>query len=37
MTLAQKSEITLAYIGGGSLNWARVLMADLIHRWLRCR
>lgn len=31
MTLAQKSEITLAYIGGGSLNWARVLMADLIH------
>ncbi len=25
------SEITLAYIGGGSLNWAQVLMADLVH------
>ena len=25
------TEITLAYIGGGSLNWAQVLMSDLIH------
>ncbi len=25
------SEITLAYIGGGSLNWAQVLMADMVH------
>lgn len=31
MRTAPLSEITLAYIGGGSLNWARVLMADLIH------
>ena len=28
---APTSEIALAYIGGGSLNWAQVLMADLIH------
>jgi alpha-galactosidase len=26
-----KAEISLAYVGGGSLNWARVLMADLVH------
>lgn len=25
------TEIVLAYIGGGSLNWAQVLMSDLIH------
>lgn len=31
MTTAPESEIALAYIGGGSLNWARVLMADLVH------
>lgn len=31
MTTAPQSEIALAYIGGGSLNWARVLMADLVH------
>lgn len=31
MTTASGSEIALAYIGGGSLNWARVLMADLVH------
>lgn len=31
MTTAATPEIALAYIGGGSLNWARVLMADLIH------
>lgn len=28
---APETEITLAYIGGGSLNWAQVLMSDLIH------
>lgn len=26
-----RSEITLAYLGGGSVNWAQVLMADLVH------
>ena len=31
MTKSAKIETTLAYVGGGSLNWARVLMADLIH------
>lgn len=31
MSVASHSEITLAYIGGGSLNWAQVLMADLVH------
>lgn len=31
MSAASRSEITLAYIGGGSLNWAQVLMADLVH------
>jgi len=31
MPASGSSEITLAYIGGGSLNWAQVLMADLIH------
>ncbi len=31
MPAQSMSEITLAYIGGGSLNWAQVLMADLVH------
>ncbi|MDD2868312.1 alpha-galactosidase [Neomegalonema sp.] len=31
MSGSATSEITLAYIGGGSLNWAQVLMADLVH------
>lgn len=31
MSSQSVSEITLAYIGGGSLNWAQVLMADLVH------
>jgi alpha-galactosidase/6-phospho-beta-glucosidase family protein len=31
MTDAMKAEISLAYVGGGSLNWARTLMADLVH------
>ncbi|HEY4201715.1 MAG TPA: alpha-galactosidase, partial [Devosiaceae bacterium] len=31
MTDAVKAEISLAYVGGGSLNWARTLMADLVH------
>ncbi len=31
MSKPSSSEITLAYIGGGSLNWAQVLMSDLIH------
>jgi alpha-galactosidase len=31
MSSSGHSEITLAYIGGGSLNWAQVLMADLVH------
>jgi alpha-galactosidase len=31
VTDAVKAEISLAYVGGGSLNWARTLMADLVH------
>lgn len=29
--LRPHTEMTLAYIGGGSLNWAQVLMSDLVH------
>jgi alpha-galactosidase/6-phospho-beta-glucosidase family protein len=31
VTDTKRIETTIAYVGGGSLNWARVLMADLIH------
>jgi alpha-galactosidase len=31
MTKEISTEVKLAYVGGGSLNWAHVLMADLIH------
>lgn len=31
VTDTQNAEIALAYVGGGSLNWTRVLMADLVH------